>query len=755
MRRCNLNCEQSDFKQKQSIMKTSRNIQVKSLTKHLSITLFILLMFSFPVGAVEYVNGTHVSSLDNSDDKFAGPMDIGFTFPFYGVNYTQFNVTTNGVVSFGGAATTYANAALPANTYNFPAVFPFWEDLHPSGSANINGYILYRTIAAGDHNNPYGDNVAIVQWTNYGFFGKILVMGTFQVHMVANGSIVFNYNDLISPELSYGQSATIGIQENGTGNFSQHSYNADAGIRSGYIIRFDKINDTAYNKSEASTNGFWDILLYKDGGVQPPGKPVNLTPTIGTNVFVNPTLRWDVADNADDYRVVVSNQSNLNSPVFTSNVTDNFTTVSGLSEDTTYYWQVIANNSGGETPSDLCNFNASIAPASVTGLSEYANSSTWINWTWTNPLDSDFNHTMVYLNGTFMINVTGTSYNATGLDDNTDYEIQTRTVDSGGNINSTWVNDSASTLNTLPPASVTGLSESNSDSTWIEWTWINPVDDDFNYTMVYLDNIFKANTTSTSYTATGLSASTSYNISTKTVDTYGNINATWINDTASTDAAPTPPTESSGPVNLPTPLPENVVNNEVKGTIFSEPVTSADLTFTKGYITLVTVDAKGMISEVMVTIQKLAGKPSEIKVAPPSGAVHTYHNIDLGRIENGDLAGATIKFKAEKKWIADNGGDRNKVVIMRYHDTWMALETKPIGEDDEYVFFSARTPGFSTFAITMELDEEVAPVEVLTPEPVIEEVVDEVVPEPKEETSYWWLIFLIIAIVGVVFFVYK
>ncbi len=345
------------------------------------------------------------------------------------------------------------------------------------------------------------------------------------------------------------------------------------------------------------------------------------------------------------------------------------TTVSGLSEDTTYYWQVIANNSGGETPSDLCNFNASIAPASVTGLSE-----------------------------------------------------------------------------------------SNSDSTWIEWTWINPVDDEFNYTMVYLDNVFKANITSTSYTATGLSASTSYNISTKTVDTYGNTNATWINDTASTDAAPMPPTDSSGPVNYPTPLSGNVVYNEVKGTIFNEPVASADLKFTKGYITLVTIDAEGTMSEVMVTIQKLAGKPSEIKVAPPSGAVHTYHNIDLGRIENGDLAGATIKFKAEKKWIADNGGDRNKVVIMRYHDSWMALETIPIGEDDEYVFFSARTPGFSTFAITMGLEEEVVPVEVQTPEPVIEEVVvDEVVPEPEEETSYWWLILVMgaIVILGVVFFVYK
>ncbi len=221
--------------------------------------------------------------------------------------------------------------------------------------------------------------------------------------------------------------------------------------------------------------------------------------------------------------------------------------------------------------------------------------------------------------------------------------------------------------------------------------------------------------------------------------------------------APTDDTDTSnGPVNYPTPLPENVANSEVKGTIFNEPVTSADLKFTKGYITLVTVDAKDKISEVIITMQELKGKPSEIKVTPPSGVVHTYHNIDLGRIENSDLAGATIKFRAEKKWIADNGGDRNAVVVMRYHDDWMALETKPIGEDDEYVFFSARTPGFSTFVITMESEEEVTPAEVQTPEHVVEDEVDEPAPvqaESQEGKSYWWLVLVVGAVIaGVIFF---
>jgi hypothetical protein len=79
---------------------------------------------------------------------------------------------------------------------------------------------------------------------------------------------------------------------------------------------------------------------------------------------------------------------------------------------------------------------------------------TWINWTWTNPSDNDFNHTMVYLNGTWQTNTSNPYYNATGLIANTSYEIGTHTVDINGNVNTTWVNQTAKTIahsETSPP----------------------------------------------------------------------------------------------------------------------------------------------------------------------------------------------------------------------------------------------------------------------------------------------------------------
>ena len=78
-------------------------------------------------------------------------------------------------------------------------------------------------------------------------------------------------------------------------------------------------------------------------------------------------------------------------------------------------------------------------PSSITNLHPTPGT-TWINWTWTNPPDLDFNHTMVYLNGTWQTNTSNPFYNATGLSPDASYEIGTHTVDTSGNVNTTWVN---------------------------------------------------------------------------------------------------------------------------------------------------------------------------------------------------------------------------------------------------------------------------------------------------------------------------
>ncbi|MFA0821670.1 MAG: PGF-pre-PGF domain-containing protein [Methanomethylovorans sp.] len=179
-------------------------------------------------------------------------------------------------------------------------------------------------------------------------------------------------------------------------------------------------------------------------------------------------------------------------------------------------------------------------PASVTNLNEITAGPSWIRWTWVNPSDADFSHVMVYIDGAFVENAVTGVYELTGLTEGTTHTISTKTVDTSGNTNPTWVNDSAvaTTIipsDTTPPGSVANLGETDSDSDWINWSWTNPEDDDFSYVMVYIDGEFVTNTTDSSvnfYNATELSKGTTYTIGLQTVDTSGNINSVQVNDSA-------------------------------------------------------------------------------------------------------------------------------------------------------------------------------------------------------------------------------
>ena len=117
---------------------------------------------------------------------------------------------------------------------------------------------------------------------------------------------------------------------------------------------------------------------------------------------------------------------------------------------TTIWYYSVNNNATSETVKNLTVKIDTTPPASISDLQNITGT-TWINWTWTNPTDADFNHTMVYLNGVLKKSTSNQYYNATGLIANTSYEIGTHTGDTYGNVNTTWVNQTAKTVNNLIP----------------------------------------------------------------------------------------------------------------------------------------------------------------------------------------------------------------------------------------------------------------------------------------------------------------
>ncbi|MCX9012739.1 MAG: cohesin domain-containing protein [Candidatus Methanoperedens sp.] len=180
-----------------------------------------------------------------------------------------------------------------------------------------------------------------------------------------------------------------------------------------------------------------------------------------------------------------------------------------------------------------------IPPASIRNLRNASYAQYYINWTWTDPVDTDLSKVMVYLNGRLKSNVSkGVKYyNTTGLIPGTTYTVSTKTVDIAGNTNSTWVNYSAKTMpDLIPPASIKYLKNTSYARYYINWTWTDPIDTDLSKVMMYLDGKFRTNVSRgiRYYNATGLITGTMYTLSTRTVDIAGNTNKTWINHSART-----------------------------------------------------------------------------------------------------------------------------------------------------------------------------------------------------------------------------
>ena len=117
-----------------------------------------------------------------------------------------------------------------------------------------------------------------------------------------------------------------------------------------------------------------------------------------------------------------------------------------------YYVAVNATNANGT--SDTITWTVTVEdhtpPASITYLgSETGNF--WINWSWTNPPDADFSHVMVYIDDSYVTNVSEpqNGYNGT-YGPHATKTISTHTVDTSGNINEAWVYQTTTIPNNAP-----------------------------------------------------------------------------------------------------------------------------------------------------------------------------------------------------------------------------------------------------------------------------------------------------------------
>jgi len=73
-------------------------------------------------------------------DDQAVTVNIGFTFNFYGTNYTTVNICSNGFLNFGTTSTAYSPASIPNTAAPNAMIAALWRDLNPSGGGTITYY---------------------------------------------------------------------------------------------------------------------------------------------------------------------------------------------------------------------------------------------------------------------------------------------------------------------------------------------------------------------------------------------------------------------------------------------------------------------------------------------------------------------------------------------------------------------------------------------------------------------------------------
>ena len=119
-------------------------------------------------------------------------------------------------------------------------------------------------------------------------------------------------------------------------------------------------------------------------------------------------------------------------------------------------------------------------------------------------------------------------------------------------------------------------------------------------------------------------------------------------------------------------------------------------------ITYIAFDPLMIFRKTITTAEVLKGISVFVQELP-TGRIYQYTDIFVGDKGAGlptHLKNGLVGFKVEKAWIKDNNVNESLVTLQWYNNSWEPLSTEKVGEDNNYVYFESKTPGFSFFVIT-------------------------------------------------------
>ena len=171
---------------------------------------------------------------------------------------------------------------------------------------------------------------------------------------------------------------------------------------------------------------------------------------------------------------------------------------------------------------------------------------------------------------------------------------------------------------------------------------------------------------------------------------------------------------------------KNVEAKEISQTFVTKGIpVKFDFTKNATPVVYISFDAKKTAGKITTIVEMLKNKSSLVSELPED-EIYKSFNIWVGNngFENaGNLENAVICFRVDKSWIQDKNISQFSITLNRYSEKkWNELPASLLKQDDRYLYFTARTPGFSPFAITgkmieKEADNEVQPATVIEMQP--------------------------------------
>ncbi len=183
------------------------------------------------------------------------------------------------------------------------------------------------------------------------------------------------------------------------------------------------------------------------------------------------------------------------------------------------------------------------APTTPTNLAASNVAQTTLTLGWTASTDNvgvtGYN---IYKNGTLLTSVTTTTYSVSGLTAATAYSFYVKAKDAAGNISTASstisVTTASSTSDSQAPTAPTNLASSSVTSSSVSLSWTASTDNvGVTGYDVYKNGTLLASVTTTTYSATGLTAATAYSFYVKAKDAAGNISAASSTISITTSAA--------------------------------------------------------------------------------------------------------------------------------------------------------------------------------------------------------------------------